>query len=170
MLLVLLLGMYASPCPPAFWPLAFLVATPLSTSRTPLSFPHLFFIPHPPLFPAPSPLTPTFQFLGACTKQKPYIVLTELMACSLADAFTKTFYAPTQRRQVIVRGLHHPCPFPPRVPPLLALPPVSDMLMIFTWLQCIGLRYQKPQALLSAHLPAPCHPWCPDPLSSFPIL
>ncbi|KAI8477080.1 MAG: kinase-like domain-containing protein [Monoraphidium minutum] len=40
------------------------------------------------------------QFLGACTKQKPYIVLTELMACSLADAFQKTFYAPTQRRQV----------------------------------------------------------------------
>jgi hypothetical protein len=42
------------------------------------------------------------QFLGACTKQKPYIVLTELMACSLADAFLKTFYAPTQRRQVEV--------------------------------------------------------------------
>lgn len=40
------------------------------------------------------------QFLGACTKQKPYIVITELMACSLADAFLKTFYAPTQRRQV----------------------------------------------------------------------
>jgi serine/threonine protein kinase len=44
------------------------------------------------------------QFLGACTKQKPYIVLTELMACSLADAFNKTFYAPTQRRQVRARG------------------------------------------------------------------
>jgi len=43
---------------------------------------------------------PYQQFLGACTKQKPYIVLTELMACSLADAFNKTFYAPTQRRQV----------------------------------------------------------------------
>jgi hypothetical protein len=42
------------------------------------------------------------QFLGACTKQKPYIVITELMACSLADAFLKTFYAPTQRRQVEV--------------------------------------------------------------------
>ena len=42
------------------------------------------------------------QFLGACTKQKPYIVLTELMACSLADAFLKTFYAPTPRRQVEV--------------------------------------------------------------------
>eukprot|EP00877_Chromochloris_zofingiensis_P012895 jgi/Chrzof1/785/Cz01g28220.t1 len=40
------------------------------------------------------------QFLGACTKQKPYIVITELMACSLADAFLRTFYAPTQRRQV----------------------------------------------------------------------
>lgn len=43
------------------------------------------------------------QFLGACTKQKPYIVITELMACSLADAFLKTFYAPTQRRQVRAR-------------------------------------------------------------------
>ena len=42
------------------------------------------------------------QFLGACTKQKPYIVLTELMACSLGDAFLKTFYAPTPRRQVEV--------------------------------------------------------------------
>ena len=47
--------------------------------------------------PCPPPL---HQFLGACTKQKPYIVITELMACSLADAFLKTFYAPTQRRQV----------------------------------------------------------------------
>jgi serine/threonine protein kinase len=63
---------------------------------------------HPP---APAPATtrkhptttrhhPAPQFLGACTKQKPYIVITELMACSLADAFLKTFYAPTQRRQV----------------------------------------------------------------------
>lgn len=42
------------------------------------------------------------QFLGACTKQKPYIVLTELMACSLADAFQKTFFALSQRRQVEV--------------------------------------------------------------------
>mmetsp|Transcript_33425 Transcript_33425/g.73919 ORF Transcript_33425/g.73919 Transcript_33425/m.73919 type:complete len:522 (-) Transcript_33425:758-2323(-) len=42
----------------------------------------------------------TTQFLGACTKQKPYIVITELMACSLADAFQKTFFAPTLRRQV----------------------------------------------------------------------
>lgn len=42
------------------------------------------------------------QFLGACTKQRPYIVLTELMACSLADAFARTFYAPTPRRQVEV--------------------------------------------------------------------
>jgi len=40
------------------------------------------------------------QFLGACTKQKPYIVITELLACSLADSFLKTFYVPTQRRQV----------------------------------------------------------------------
>lgn len=40
------------------------------------------------------------QFLGACTKQKPYIVITELMACSLADAFHKTFFAATPRRQV----------------------------------------------------------------------
>lgn len=40
------------------------------------------------------------QFLGACTKQKPYIVLTELMACSLADAFMKTFVAASPRRQV----------------------------------------------------------------------
>ncbi len=31
----------------------------------------------------------TTQFLGACTKQTPYIVITELMACSLADAFQK---------------------------------------------------------------------------------
>ncbi|PNW85018.1 hypothetical protein CHLRE_03g168150v5 [Chlamydomonas reinhardtii] len=40
------------------------------------------------------------QFLGACTKQKPYIVITELMACSLADAFQRTFYTPSTRRQV----------------------------------------------------------------------
>ena len=40
------------------------------------------------------------QFLGACTKQKPYVVITELMACSLADAFQRTFYAPSTRRQV----------------------------------------------------------------------
>lgn len=40
------------------------------------------------------------QFLGACTKQKPYIVLTELMACSLADAFLRTFVAAAPRRQV----------------------------------------------------------------------
>ncbi len=44
----------------------------------------------------------TTQFLGACTKQKPYIVITELMACSLADAFSRTFYAPSARRQVCV--------------------------------------------------------------------
>jgi len=42
----------------------------------------------------------TTQFLGACTKQKPYIVITELMACSLADAFHRTFYTPSPRRQV----------------------------------------------------------------------
>jgi hypothetical protein len=42
----------------------------------------------------------TTQFLGACTKQKPYIVITELMACSLADAFHKTLFAPTVRRKV----------------------------------------------------------------------
>lgn len=42
----------------------------------------------------------TTQFLGACTKQKPYIVITELMACSLADAFQRTFFTPTLRRQV----------------------------------------------------------------------
>jgi serine/threonine protein kinase len=40
------------------------------------------------------------QFLGACTKQKPYIVITELMACSLADAFQKVYTAPSTRRQV----------------------------------------------------------------------
>ncbi|GIL72919.1 hypothetical protein Vretimale_4568 [Volvox reticuliferus] len=40
------------------------------------------------------------QFLGACTKQKPYIVITELMSCSLADAFQRTFYTPSVRRQV----------------------------------------------------------------------
>eukprot|EP00198_Chlamydomonas_reinhardtii_P014004 XP_001703341.1 predicted protein [Chlamydomonas reinhardtii] len=40
------------------------------------------------------------QFLGACTKQKPYIVITELMACSLADAFQRTFYTPSTRRQI----------------------------------------------------------------------
>lgn len=44
------------------------------------------------------------QFLGACTKQKPYIVITELMACSLADAFQRTFYAPSIRRQVRVHA------------------------------------------------------------------
>jgi Protein tyrosine and serine/threonine kinase len=52
--------------------------------------------------PVPLPGRPSHQFLGACTKQKPYIVITELMACSLADAFLKTFFAPTQRRQVEV--------------------------------------------------------------------
>lgn len=40
------------------------------------------------------------QFLGAATKQKPYIVITELMACSLGDAFQNTFYAAPPRRQV----------------------------------------------------------------------
>lgn len=40
------------------------------------------------------------QFLGACTKQKPYIVLTELMACSLGDAFGSSLLAATPRRQV----------------------------------------------------------------------
>ncbi|KAJ9510595.1 hypothetical protein QJQ45_027481 [Haematococcus lacustris] len=44
----------------------------------------------------------TTQFLGACTKQKPYIVLTELMACSLADAFQRTYFVPAPRRQVEV--------------------------------------------------------------------
>lgn len=42
----------------------------------------------------------TTQFLGACTKQKPYIVITELMACSLADAFQRTLYALSPRRKV----------------------------------------------------------------------
>ena len=42
------------------------------------------------------------QFLGACTKQKPYIVITELMACSLADAFQKTLFAPSDRRKVSI--------------------------------------------------------------------
>ncbi len=46
------------------------------------------------------------QFLGACTKQKPYVVITELMACSLSDAFSKTFYTPTVRRQVRASGHH----------------------------------------------------------------
>lgn len=45
------------------------------------------------------------QFLGACTKQKPYIVITELMACSLADAFQRTFYTPSVRRQVRARSV-----------------------------------------------------------------
>uniref|UniRef100_A0A7S0UV82 Protein kinase domain-containing protein n=1 Tax=Polytomella parva TaxID=51329 RepID=A0A7S0UV82_9CHLO len=40
------------------------------------------------------------QFMGACTKQKPFIVITELLACSLSDAFNRTFFAPTPRRQV----------------------------------------------------------------------
>lgn len=40
------------------------------------------------------------QFLGACTKQKPYILVTELMACSLADGFTKSLFAVAARRQV----------------------------------------------------------------------
>jgi len=40
------------------------------------------------------------QFLGACTKQQPYIVLTELMACSLADAFHWKMFTMNRRRQV----------------------------------------------------------------------
>lgn len=59
--------------------------------------------PHPvprlPSAPLPPP-HPRLQFLGACTKQKPYVVITELMACSLADAFQRTFYAPSPRRMV----------------------------------------------------------------------
>ncbi len=54
------------------------------------------------------------QFLGACTKQKPYIVITELMACSLADAFQRTFYTPSVRRQV-------------RAPPPLRLLPTRSV-------------------------------------------
>eukprot|EP00200_Dunaliella_tertiolecta_P005622 CAMPEP_0202350340 /NCGR_PEP_ID=MMETSP1126-20121109/7453_1 /ASSEMBLY_ACC=CAM_ASM_000457 /TAXON_ID=3047 /ORGANISM="Dunaliella tertiolecta, Strain CCMP1320" /LENGTH=516 /DNA_ID=CAMNT_0048942295 /DNA_START=80 /DNA_END=1630 /DNA_ORIENTATION=+ len=42
------------------------------------------------------------QFLGACTKQRPYVVLTELMACSLADAFHWTMITMNRRRQVEV--------------------------------------------------------------------
>lgn len=61
--------------------------------------------PSPPPHEKPNPnqtknQTTTKQFLGACTKQKPYVVLTELMACSLANAFNRTYYAPTPRRQV----------------------------------------------------------------------
>lgn len=41
------------------------------------------------------------QFLGACTKQQPYLIVTELMSCSLASAFTMVF-ALTVRRQVEV--------------------------------------------------------------------
>ena len=49
----------------------------------------------------------TTQFLGACTKQMPYIVITELMACSLADAFQRTIFTPPTRRKVSGHsGLH----------------------------------------------------------------
>ena len=49
----------------------------------------------------------TTQFLGACTKQMPYIVITELMACSLADAFQRTIFTPPTRRKVSgLSGLH----------------------------------------------------------------
>lgn len=44
------------------------------------------------------------QFLGACTRQRPYIVLTELMACSLADAFHWTMFTMNRRRQVQLGG------------------------------------------------------------------
>jgi hypothetical protein len=39
------------------------------------------------------------QFLGACTRAQPYLIVTELMSCSLVTAFTLTFSL-TLRRQV----------------------------------------------------------------------
>lgn len=39
------------------------------------------------------------QFLGACTRAQPYLIVTELMSCSLSTAFTLTFSL-TLRRQV----------------------------------------------------------------------
>ena len=39
------------------------------------------------------------QFLGACTRQQPYLIVTELMSCSLATAFSLV-YSLTLRRQV----------------------------------------------------------------------
>eukprot|EP00798_Chlamydomonas_sp_ICE-L_P018142 gene18142-24582_t len=41
----------------------------------------------------------TTQFLGACTKTKPLVLLTELMACSLADALQLSFLSPSLRRK-----------------------------------------------------------------------
>eukprot|EP00892_Ulva_mutabilis_P004619 jgi/Ulvmu1/2529/UM138_0034.1 len=41
------------------------------------------------------------QFLGACTRAQPYLIVTELMSCSLSTAFTLTFSL-TLRRQVEV--------------------------------------------------------------------
>lgn len=38
------------------------------------------------------------QFLGACTRSHPYIIVTELMSCSLMTAFQLTFRL-TLRRQ-----------------------------------------------------------------------
>jgi serine/threonine protein kinase len=46
------------------------------------------------------------QFLGACTRKEPYIIVTELMSCSLMTAFVLTFRL-SLRRQV---RLHHPLP------------------------------------------------------------
>lgn len=39
------------------------------------------------------------QFLGACTRKQPYLIVTELMSCSLATAFNLLFTL-TLRRQV----------------------------------------------------------------------
>eukprot|EP00798_Chlamydomonas_sp_ICE-L_P018139 gene18139-24579_t len=42
----------------------------------------------------------TTQFLGACTKKQPYVLITELMSCSLADAFKQKVKVVHIRRQV----------------------------------------------------------------------
>ena len=53
------------------------------------------------------------QFLGACTRAQPYLIVTELMSCSLSTAFTLTFSL-TLRRQVRSSGRRSSGSLPPR--------------------------------------------------------
>lgn len=79
------------------------------------------------------------QFLGACTKQKPYIVITELMACSLADAFQKTLFAPSDRRKVSISKSRW-SRFNSQVQALLEAAGVNDSVVLKP--RCVGKTVQ----------------------------
>ena len=68
------------------------------------------------------------QFLGACTRKRPYLIVTELMSCSLSTAFNMFFTLSLHRQ---VRPELYPNFYQDRA--AISAPPLAGTLLLTGW-------------------------------------